>query len=89
MDSLEHTRPEVGEWNEFGEAASAAPAGNLFNSEMVRATNDPWSYAVSPCNRSYGSKFEIMVCCYSTSAATIPSSSADTAVLLWVMLYIS
>ena len=66
MDSLEPTRPEVGEWNEFGEVASAAAAGNLFHSGMVPATNNPWSCAVSPCNRSYGSKVEIMVCCYST-----------------------
>ena len=35
------------EWNNVGETASAAAAGNWFHSGMVRATNDPWSYAVT------------------------------------------
>ena len=35
------------EWNNVGETASAAAAGNRFHSGMVRATNDPWSCAVT------------------------------------------
>ena len=35
------------EWNDVGETASAAVAGNRFHSGMVRATNDPWSCAVT------------------------------------------
>ena len=35
------------EWNDVGETASAAAAGNRFHSGMVRATNDPWSCAVT------------------------------------------
>ena len=35
------------EWNNAGETASAAAAGNRFHSGMVRATNDPWSCAVT------------------------------------------
>ena len=34
-------------WNNVGETASAAAAGNRFHSGMVRATNDPWSCAVT------------------------------------------
>ena len=35
------------EWNNVGETASAAAAGNRFHYGMVRATNDPWSCAVT------------------------------------------
>ena len=35
------------EWNDVDETASAAAAGNRFHSGMVRATNDPWSCAVT------------------------------------------
>ena len=64
--------------------ASAAAAGNRFHSGMVRATNDPWSCAVTaPMARNLKRWFAFV----RPSAATIPSSSADTAVLLWVMLY--
>ena len=35
------------EWNDVGETASAAAAGNRLHSGMVRATNDPWSCAVT------------------------------------------
>ena len=35
------------EWNNVGETASAAAAGNRFHSGMVRVTNDPWSCAVT------------------------------------------
>ena len=35
------------EWNDVGDTASAAAAGNRFLSGMVRATNDPWSCAVT------------------------------------------
>ena len=35
------------EWNNVGETASAAAAGNRLHSGMVRATNDPWSCAVT------------------------------------------
>ena len=73
------------EWNNVGETASAAAAGNRFHSGMVRATNDPWSCAVTaPMARNLKWWFAFV----RPSAATIPSSSADTAVLLWVMLYI-
>ena len=69
------------EWNNVGETASAAAAGNRFHSEMVRATNDPWSCAVTaPMARDLKLWFAFV----RPSAATIPSSSADTAVLLWV-----
>ena len=41
------------EWNNVGETASAAAAGNRFHSGMVRATNDPWSCAVTaPMDRN-------------------------------------
>ena len=73
------------EWNNVGETASAAAAGNRFHSGMVRATNDPWNCAVTaPMARNLKLWFAFV----RPSAATIPSSSADTAVLLWVMLYI-
>ena len=73
------------EWNDVGETASAAAAGNRFHSGIVRATNDPWSCAVTaPMARNLKWWFAFV----RPSAATIPSSSADTAVLLWVMLYI-
>ena len=72
-------------WNNVGETASAAAAGNRFHSGMVRATNDPWSCAVTaPMARNLKLWFAFV----RPSAAAIPSSSADTAVLLWVMLYI-
>ena len=72
-------------WNNVGETASAAAAGNRFHSGLVRATNDPWSCAVTaPMARNLKWWFAFV----RPSAATIPSSSADTAVLLWVMLYI-
>ena len=35
------------DWNDVGDTASAAAAGNRFHSGMVRATNDPWSCAVT------------------------------------------
>ena len=73
------------EWNNVGETASAAAAGNRFHYGMVRATHDPWSCAVTaPMARNLKWWFAFV----GPSAATIPSSSADTAVLLWVMLYI-
>ena len=71
------------EWNNVGETASAAAADNRFHSGMVRATNDPWSCAVTtPMARN----LKLWLTFVRPSAATIPSSSADTAVLLWVML---
>ena len=71
------------EWNNVGETAAAAAAGNRFHSGMVRATNDPWSCAVTdPMARNLKLWFAFV----RPSAATIPSSSADAAVLLWVML---
>ena len=90
---LQTTRPEVSrysiwfncEWNNVGETASAAAAGNRFQSGMVQATNDSWSCAVTaPMARNLKWWFAFV----RPSAATIPSSSADTTVLLWVMLYI-
>ena len=36
-----------GEWNDVGEAASTAAAGNLYRSGMVWATTDPWNCAAS------------------------------------------
>ena len=52
---------------------------------MVQATNDPWSCAVTaPMARDLKLWFAFV----RPSAATIPSSSADTVVLLWVMFYI-
>ena len=35
------------EWNDVGDNASAAAAGNRLHSGMVRATNDPLSCAVT------------------------------------------
>ena len=35
------------DWNDVGDTASAAAAGSRFHSGMVRATNDPWSCAVT------------------------------------------
>ena len=65
-------------WNDIGEAASAAAAGNLFHSEMVQATNDPWSCAVTaPMVRN--KKWWISFVC--PSPVSISSSSADTAEL--------
>ena len=63
------------EWNNVGETASAAAAGNRFHSGMVRTTNDPWSYAVTaPMARN----LKLWLAFVRPSAATIPSSSADT-----------
>ena len=74
------------EWNDVGGAASAEAAVNLFHSGMVRATNDPSSCVVTAhMARHLKLWFDFV----RPSAATIPSSSADTAVLLWGMLYIS
>ena len=38
-------RAFIREWNDVGETASAASAGNRFHSGMVLATDDPWSCA--------------------------------------------
>ena len=66
-----------GKWNNVGETASAAAAGNRFHSGMFRATNDPWSCAVTaPMALNLKLRFGSV----RPSAATIPI----TAVLLWV-----
>ena len=64
---------------------SAAAAGNRFHPGMVRATHDPWSCAVTA---PMAQNLKLWFAFVRLSAATIPSSSADTAVLLWVILYI-
>ena len=51
------------EWNGVGETASAAAAGNLFHSGMVRARNHQWSCAVTaPMARTEDDG--LLLCCH-------------------------